>query len=76
MLFVGAERSSIVGVYDVSDPANPVLTQLLPSGIGPEGYAVIEERGLLVSANETDDAGRAPMSWSSSSRMHRPSIRI
>jgi hypothetical protein len=57
MLFVGAERSSIVGVYDVSDPANPVLTQLLPSGIGPEGYAVIEDRGLLISANETDDAG-------------------
>ena len=57
MVFVGAERSSIVGVYDVTDPANPVLTQLLPSGIGPEGYAVIEERGLLVSANETDDAG-------------------
>jgi hypothetical protein len=57
MVFVGAERSSIVGVYDVSDPANPVLRQLLPSGIGPEGYAVIEARGLLVSANETDDAG-------------------
>ena len=57
MVFVGAERSSIVGVYDVTDPANPVLAQLLPSGIGPEGYAVIEERGLLISANETDDAG-------------------
>jgi hypothetical protein len=57
MVFVGAERSSIVGVYDVTDPANPVLRQLLPSGIGPEGYAVIEARGLLVSANETDDAG-------------------
>ena len=56
-LFVGAERSSIVGVYDVSDPANPVLTQLLPSGIGPEGYATIPERNLLVSANEVDDAG-------------------
>jgi hypothetical protein len=57
MVFVGAERASIVGVYDVTDPANPVLSQLLPSGIGPEGYAVIEERGLLISANETDDAG-------------------
>ena len=57
MVFVGAERSSIVGVYDVTDPANPVLAQLLPSGIGPEGYAVIEERGLLISANEVDDAG-------------------
>lgn len=57
MVFVGAERSSVVGVYDVSDPANPVLAQLLPSGIGPEGYAVIEDRGLLISANEVDDAG-------------------
>ncbi len=57
MVFVGAERASVVGVYDVSDPANPVLTQLLPSGIGPEGYAVIPQRGLLISANETDDAG-------------------
>ncbi|AUQ73204.1 esterase-like activity of phytase family protein [Phaeobacter piscinae] len=53
-VFVGAERASVVGVYDVTDPANPVLTQLLPSGVGPEGYAVIPERGLLVSANEKD----------------------
>ncbi|MDG4649485.1 esterase-like activity of phytase family protein [Roseibacterium sp. SDUM158017] len=57
MIFVGAERASIVGVYDATDPANPVLTQLLPSGIGPEGYVTIPARNLLVSANETDDAG-------------------
>lgn len=56
-VFVGSERGSIVGVYNVSDPANPVLEQLLPSGIGPEGYVTIPERNLLVSANETDDAG-------------------
>lgn len=56
-VFVGAERSSIVGVYDITDPATPELTQLLPSGIGPEGYVTIPERNLLVSANETDDAG-------------------
>ncbi|MEL6915229.1 MAG: esterase-like activity of phytase family protein [Pseudomonadota bacterium] len=56
-VFVGAERSSIVGVYDISDPADPVLTQLLPSGIGPEGYVTIPERNLLISANEVDDAG-------------------
>ncbi|TNJ47511.1 esterase-like activity of phytase family protein [Phaeobacter sp. B1627] len=53
-VFVGAERASVVGVYDVTDPANPVLTQLLPSGTGPEGYVTIAERGLLVSANEKD----------------------
>ncbi|OIQ29255.1 MAG: alkaline phosphatase [Alphaproteobacteria bacterium MedPE-SWcel] len=53
-VFVGAERASIVGVYDVTNPAAPVLTQLLPSGTGPEGYVTIPDRGLLVSANESD----------------------
>ncbi|SPJ26430.1 esterase-like activity of phytase family protein [Palleronia abyssalis] len=56
-VFVGAERASVVGVYDITDPASPVLNQLLPSGIGPEGYVTIPERNLLISANETDDAG-------------------
>ncbi len=54
MIFVGSERGSVVGVYDATDPTAPVLTQLLPSGIGPEGYVTIPERNLLVSANETD----------------------
>ncbi|MEM7644255.1 MAG: esterase-like activity of phytase family protein, partial [Pseudomonadota bacterium] len=54
MVFVGAERASIVGVYDVTDPTAPVLAQLLPSGVGPEGYAVLADRGLLVTANEGD----------------------
>ena len=54
MVFVGAERSSIVGVYDVSNPAEPILKQLLPSGIGPEGVLAIPDRNLLVVANEVD----------------------
>ncbi|MEO1308273.1 MAG: esterase-like activity of phytase family protein, partial [Pseudomonadota bacterium] len=54
MAFIGAERSSVVGVYDMTDPAAPVLAQLLPSGIGPEGYVTIPERNLLVTANEVD----------------------
>ncbi|PIE11893.1 MAG: alkaline phosphatase [Rhodobacterales bacterium] len=53
-VFVGSERGSVVGVYNVTDPAAPVLEQLLPSGIGPEGYVAIPERNLLVSANEVD----------------------
>ncbi|MBB93230.1 MAG: alkaline phosphatase [Rhodobacteraceae bacterium] len=53
-IFVGSERGSIVGVYDATDPANPDLVQLLPSGVGPEGYVTIPERNLLVSANESD----------------------
>jgi uncharacterized protein YjiK len=53
-VFVGAERASIIGVYDVSDLANPVLTQMLPSGIAPEGIVAIPSRNLLVTANEAD----------------------
>jgi len=54
IVFVGSERGSAVGVYDVTDLANPKLLQILPSGIGPEGYVAIPERNLLVSANEVD----------------------
>ncbi|MGB0661190.1 MAG: esterase-like activity of phytase family protein [Mangrovicoccus sp.] len=54
MVFVGSERGGAVGVYDVTDPANPVLTQLLPSGIGPESMAIIGDRGIIASANEVD----------------------
>ncbi|ABV94634.1 conserved hypothetical protein [Dinoroseobacter shibae DFL 12 = DSM 16493] len=53
-VFVMAERASVVGVYDVSDPAAPVLKQLLPSGISPEGAVAIPSRGLLATANEYD----------------------
>lgn len=54
LIFIGAERASAVGVYDATDMANPVLKQILPSGIGPEGYVTIPARNLLVSANEED----------------------
>ncbi|MEE4118761.1 MAG: esterase-like activity of phytase family protein [Paracoccaceae bacterium] len=54
MLFLLSERGSVVGVYDMTDPAAPQLTQLLPSGIGPEGAVAIPSRGLLVVANEED----------------------
>lgn len=54
LIFIGSERGSVVGVYDGTEPAAPKLLQLLPSGIGPEGYIAIPERNLLVSANETD----------------------
>jgi DNA-binding beta-propeller fold protein YncE len=53
-MFLLAERASVVGVYDMTDPANPVLTQLLPSGISPEGAVAIPARNLLVTANEYD----------------------
>jgi len=61
MVFVLAERASVIGVYDVSDPTNPVLAQLLPSSVAPEGAVAIPGRNLLAIANEADLAedGRA-----------------
>ena len=53
-VFVLSERGSVAGVYDVTDPAVPVLHQLLPSGIAPEGAVAIPERNLFVTANEAD----------------------
>ncbi|MEM9783670.1 MAG: esterase-like activity of phytase family protein, partial [Pseudomonadota bacterium] len=52
-VFVGSERGSIIGVYAL-DGLTPTLTQLLPSGIGPEGIKALPERGLLITANEVD----------------------
>ncbi len=54
MAFILAERSSIVGVYDVTDMSAPQLTQLLPSGVAPEGAVAIPSRNLFVTANEKD----------------------
>ena len=53
-VFLLSERGSMVGVYDVTDPAAPVLQQLLPSGVAPEGAIAIPDRNLLVTANEAD----------------------
>ena len=53
-VFLLSERASVIGVYDVSVPTQPLLTQLLPSGISPEGVIAIPERNLLATANEAD----------------------
>lgn len=52
MLFVGSERGSFVAVY--RDGAAPELSQILPSGIGPEGLLAVPQRDLFVTANEVD----------------------
>jgi len=54
-LFVLSERSSLVFVYDVKDPASPKHLQSLPAGVGPEGAVVIPHRNILVVASEVDD---------------------
>ncbi|MDZ4095828.1 MAG: esterase-like activity of phytase family protein, partial [Paracoccaceae bacterium] len=54
MAFLASERGSVVGVYDLTELANPVLKQLLPSGISPEGLVAIPARNLFATANEVD----------------------
>lgn len=52
-IFVGTERAQLIGVYRDTG-GEPEFVQLLPSGIGPEGLLALPERGLFVTANETD----------------------
>ena len=53
-LFVASERASLIAVYDLTNPAAPVLRQILPSGISPEGMVAIPQRNLFATANEVD----------------------
>lgn len=51
--FLLSERGSVIGVYKDTG-AEPELTQLLPSGVSPEGAVAIASRNLLATANELD----------------------
>jgi hypothetical protein len=52
-IFILSERASVVAVYKDSG-AEPQLTQLLPSGVSPEGAVAIPGRNLFATANEAD----------------------
>ena len=54
LLIVASERSSVLFVYDVGDPVQPVLTQVLPAGTAPEGVFALTSRNLLIAASEED----------------------
>lgn len=54
--FVGSERSNLVAVYDMTDPAAPAFVQALPTTNGPEGLLPVPSRDLLVVSSEVDDA--------------------
>ncbi len=53
LIFIAAERASLVGVYKDTG-AEPLFLQVLLSGIGPEGILAIPARNLFVTANEVD----------------------
>ncbi|MGN0063646.1 MAG: esterase-like activity of phytase family protein [Nocardioides sp.] len=54
--FVGSERSNLVAVYDLTDPAHPVFEQALPTTNGPEGLLPVPGRDLFIVSSETDEA--------------------
>jgi hypothetical protein len=53
-LFVGSERSSFVAVYRIPAFGSPVLVQVLPATLGPEGLLAIPKRNLFVASSEED----------------------
>jgi hypothetical protein len=56
LLFVGAERASVVAVYRLRNgKTKPELLQVLPAGVGPEGLLAIPQRDLFVVASEVDN---------------------
>ncbi|MGE6529743.1 esterase-like activity of phytase family protein [Pseudomonas sp. NPDC077382] len=55
-LFVGSERGNAVAVYNVAQPWAPIMHQLLPAGMGPEGILPIPNRNLLIVSSEEDSA--------------------
>ncbi len=57
ILVIASERSSVLFVYDVANPAQPMLKQVLPAGAGPEGVLALTSRNLLIAASEEDNRG-------------------
>lgn len=57
ILVIASERSSLLFIYDVANPAAPLLKQVLPAGAGPEGILALTSRDLLIAASEEDNRG-------------------
>lgn len=60
-LFVGSERSSVIGVYKVKKANKKGIklefVQVLPAGLAPEGLLCLPQRDLFVVASEDDSRG-------------------
>lgn len=60
LIFVGAERASLVFVFRDKGPGlAPEYLQALPTGTAPEGLLAIPQRNLFVVAAENDDGARS-----------------
>jgi DNA-binding beta-propeller fold protein YncE len=54
LVAVGLERANAVALIDVSDPTNPVVLDIAPVGVGPEGikFFRVGSRLFVAAANE------------------------
>lgn len=60
LIFIGAERASLVFVFRDKGPGQaPEYLQALPTGTAPEGLLAIPQRNLLVVAAENDEGARS-----------------
>jgi len=50
--FVGSEKGSFVGVYDITNPRKPEFVQLLPTGLEPEGLLALPQNNLFLTSDE------------------------
>lgn len=54
-VFVGSERGSFIGVYELGRRGRPRFRQVLPAPLGPEGLLAVPSRNLLIVSGEEDD---------------------
>ena len=58
LLVAASERGSFAAAYRVGDASHPELLKIMPTGIGPEGVAIVTSRSdgkkLLITSNESD----------------------
>lgn len=71
---VCSERGSFVVVYDITDPTAPVLVQVLPTGIAPEGVKTIPSRNLFLTADEGDDGNGSISFYEGMSGLYEPPV--
>ncbi|WP_199614186.1 esterase-like activity of phytase family protein [Paenibacillus alkalitolerans] len=50
--FVGSEKGSFVGVYDITNNKHPKFVQLLSTGMEPEGLLAIPQNNLFLTSDE------------------------
>jgi hypothetical protein len=70
LLLVSLEHLSVVFVYQVSDLTSPMLCQILPVGLHPDGTYAIPACNLIVVASKADGCAHKIRAYKSIYKMH------